>query len=187
MLNSVGKKSLKIWEQPSVIYKGRLNGRWKSFGFYASETEEGGEWESDGDRDSQCCEALPSHCLSSQCLIGLPPPSIAPSCSLHPSHPPLPAVTKAMGRLPLRLLVLPLLLLLLLPLLILHLSSLFFLLSHPPHALPSQLLDWPRWRCVREREKRRGGGAINFNSSDGSHLFSHMIWDGMGGAPVATQ
>lgn len=88
MLDCVGKKSLKIWEQPSVIYKGRLNGRWKSFGFYASETEEGGKWEREMEieRDSLCCEALPSHCLSSLCLIGLPPLSIPPLL-LPPSFP----------------------------------------------------------------------------------------------------
>lgn len=63
------------------------------------------------ERDSRCCEALPSHCLSSLCLIGLPPPS-PPHVLPHPSHPPLPAVTRAMGRQPRRLLVQPLLLLL---------------------------------------------------------------------------
>lgn len=43
--------------------------------FYASETEEGGkERVMEMERDSRCCEALPSYCLNSVCLIGLPPP-----------------------------------------------------------------------------------------------------------------
>lgn len=100
------------------------------------------------ERDSRCCEALPSYCLSSLCLIGLltpsppPPPSpLLPSLLLFPPfHPPLPAVTRAMGRQPWRLLVLPLLLPLLTP---------------PP--LLSLLPDWPRRGCVSPLGEREEG------------------------------
>lgn len=65
----------------------------------STERQRGAEMESE--RDPRCCEALPSRCLASLSLIGLPPPSLPPSSSL-PLAPSLPAVTRAM-----RLLVLP--------------------------------------------------------------------------------
>lgn len=101
----------------------RLNGRWESFGFLRFRHRGKAGWgvsKMEIERDSRCCEALPSHCLSSLCLIGLPPPSpyslptphLPSSSSLHHSPSPLPAVRRAAGCQPRRLLVLPLLLLL---------------------------------------------------------------------------
>lgn len=149
----------------------RLNGRWESFGFLRFRHRGKAGWgvsKMEIERDSRCCEALPSRCLSSLCLIGLPPPSP------HPTFPPpLLSIT---------------------PLLPSQLweeqraaspggcwscpsSSSSSPCSSPP---PAAGLAETRMRksAWRERTRTRGekrGGATDFNSSDGSHLFSQMI------------
>ena len=132
------------------------------------------EREMEMERDSRCCEALPSHCLSSLCLIGLPPPS-PPLPPPSTSHPPLPAVTRAMGRQPWRLLVLPLLLLL--P----TLSPLPPFNTPPPNPPYSPLgLAEARMRKPRMGKKKKGKGGVEEEQQILIHLmapifFSHMI------------
>lgn len=113
----------------------RMNGRWESGVFYASRTESGKkEREGERDGDSECCEALPSCCLSSLCLIGLPPPSSPHLLPPSSSHPPLPAVAQAMEA-----------------------SE----AAGPPHPHPP--CPTPDWLMERqERRGGEGGGATDF-------------------------